>query len=283
MRLHTLAGQVDFRQSKLTKLLGQSTPQLHTEIDMSKKLEGKIAVVTGASSGIGRSIVEHYVAEGARVVAFARNADALNQLASAHPGQVLPVTGDVTNHADLQRLVDETVSAYGAVDILIPNAGIARVVPFADSTAEACDTQFSVNLFGAIETVRRFLPHLRKGSSVQFITTFLTQVGFPGLSIYSASKAALKSFAQTLAAELAPQGIRVNSIAPGPIGTPLWGTVGLAPDVLATVAQNVTARLMPGAFGQPEDIAETSVFLASNAARNIYGQEIVVDGGYTIA
>ena len=250
---------------------------------MSNKLEGKIAVVTGASSGIGRSIVEHYVAAGARVVAFARNGEALKELASAHPGKVLPVVGDVTRHDDLQRLVDETVSTYGAIDILVPNAGIARVVPFADSTAAACDTQFSVNLFGAIETVRRFLPHLRAGSSVQFITTFLTQVGFPGLSIYSASKAALKSFAQTLAAELAPQGIRVNSIAPGPIGTPLWSTVGLPPDVLATVAQNVTARLMPAAFGQPEDIAETSVFLASNAARNIYGQEIVVDGGYTIA
>ena len=186
------------------------------------------------------------------------------------------------NPEDLQRLVAETVKAHGGVDIVVPNAGIARVVSFADSTAEACNTQFSVNLFGAIETVRLFLPHIRKGGSVQFITTFLTQVGFPGLSIYSASKAALKSFSQTLAAELAPQGIRVNSIAPGPIGTPLWGTVGLPPEVLNVVAANVTARLMPGAFGQPEDIAQMSVFLASDAARNIYGQEIVIDGGYTI-
>jgi hypothetical protein len=162
----------------------------------------------------------------------------------------------VTKAEDLQRLVAETVKAHGGVDIVVPNAGIARVVSFADSTAEACNTQFSVNLFGAIETVRLFLPHIRKGGSVQFITTFLTQVGFPGLSIYSASKAALKSFSQTLAAELAPQGIRVNSIAPGPIGTPLWGTVGLPPEVLNVVAANVTARLMPGAFGQPEDIAK---------------------------
>lgn len=249
---------------------------------MQNRLEDKIAVVTGASSGIGRSIVEHYVAEGAKVVAFARNQEALNALAAAYPGKVLAVAGDVTQAADLQRLVEETVKAFGGIDILVPNAGIARVVSFAESTAEACHTQFSVNLFGAIETVRLFLPHIRRGGSVQFITTFLTQVGFPGLAIYSASKAALKSFAQTLAAELAPQGIRVNSIAPGPIGTPLWGTVGLPPDVLNVVAQNVSARLMTGAFGQPEDIAETSVFLASNAAKNIFGQEIVVDGGYTI-
>lgn len=249
---------------------------------MQNRLEGKVAVVTGASSGIGKSIVEHYVAEGAKVVAFARNSVALAELVAASSGKVVAVAGDVTQQADLERLVAETVKAFGGVDIVVPNAGIARVVAFEHSTAEACNTQFAVNLFGAVETVRLFLPHIRKGGSVQFITTFLTQVGFPGLSIYSASKAALKSFSQTLAAELAPKGIRVNSIAPGPIGTPLWGTVGLPPEVLAVVAKNVTARLLPGAFGEPADIAQMSVFLATDAAKNIHGQEIVIDGGYTV-
>lgn len=249
---------------------------------MAKKLEGKVAVITGASSGIGKSIAGKYVEEGARVVAFARNLEALQDLEKAHPGKVLAVAGDVTNPDDLKYLVRQTIEVHGAVDILVPNAGIARVVPFAESTAEAFHAQFSVNLYGAAETARLFLPHMRSGGSIQFITTFLTQVGFPGLAIYSASKAALKSFAQTLAAELAPRGIRVNSIAPGPIGTPLWGTVGLPPDVLAAVAEKINARLMPGSFGQPDDIAELSVFLASDGARNIYGQDIVVDGGYTI-
>lgn len=247
-----------------------------------KRLDGKIAVVTGASSGIGRSIVERFVAEGATVVAFARNGDALQELEAAHPGAVIGVSGDVTRQDDLERLRKTTVERVGEIDILVPNAGIARVVSFEDSTAEAFAAQFSVNLFGAAETARLFVPHIRKGGSIQFITTFLTQVGFPGLAIYSASKAALKSLSQTLAAELAPAGIRVNSIAPGPIATPLWGTVGLPADTLGAVAEKINARLMQGAFGQPEDIAETSVFLASDGAKNIYGQEIVVDGGYTI-
>lgn len=247
-----------------------------------KRLDGKTAVVTGASSGIGRAIVERFVAEGAKVFAFARNTEALKALEAEHPGEVIAVTGDVTRQEDLQRLVDTVLGSTDAIDILVPNAGIARVVSFADSTADAFSEQFSVNFFAAAETARLFVPHIRKGGSIQFITTFLTQVGFPGLAIYSASKAALKSLSQTLGAELAPQGIRVNAIAPGPTATPLWGMVGLPDDVLGAVAEKINARLMQGAFGQPEDIAETSVFLASDGAKNIYGQEIVVDGGYTI-
>ena len=121
---------------------------------MVKKLEGKVAVVTGASSGIGKSIVEKYAGEGAKVVAFARNLATLKELEAAYPGQVKAVAGDVPRQEDLQNLVAETLKAFGGVDIVVPNAGIARVVSFGESTAEAFNTQFSVNLFGAAETAR---------------------------------------------------------------------------------------------------------------------------------
>ena len=249
---------------------------------MPRGLEGKVAVITGASTGIGRAVSERYLDAGARLVVFARDREGLEVIRASAPDAVLAVAGDVTKAADLQRLVDDTALHYGSVDIVVPNAGMAKVVSFADSTEEAIHEQFSVNFVGAVQTARLFLPHINRGGSILFNTSFLTQVGFPGLAIYSASKAALKSVTQTLAAELGPQGIRVNAIAPGPIATPLWGKVGLQPDTLQAVAGQINARLMPGQFGKPEDIAEMAVFLASDAARNIYGQEIVIDGGYTV-
>jgi NAD(P)-dependent dehydrogenase (short-subunit alcohol dehydrogenase family) len=249
---------------------------------VSQKLQDKVAVVTGASSGIGKAIAQHYISAGATVVGFAQDKDKLSAIAAEYPEKMVAIAGDVTQAADLERLVKTTTERYGKVDIVVPNAGIAKVVPFSDCTEEIINHQFNINFMGAAQTVRLFLPHLNEGSSVLFITTFLTQVGFPGLSIYNASKAALKALSQTLAAELAPQKIRVNSIAPGPINTPLWPAVGLSPEQLQAVAGQVTARLMPGHFGEPEDIAKMAVFLASDDAKNIYGQEIVIDGGYTI-
>jgi NAD(P)-dependent dehydrogenase (short-subunit alcohol dehydrogenase family) len=249
---------------------------------MVESLKNKVAIITGASSGIGRSIAERYLAEGAKVVLFARTAGPMEDIAATAPDRALVVAGDVTKPGDIARLVAAAVDRFGAIDIVVPNAGVARALPFAESSPQAMHEQFSVNVLGAMETVRQSLPHLKSGAAVLFVTTFLTQVGFPGLAIYSASKAAIKSLTQTLAAELAPQGIRVNAIAPGPIATPIWGSIGLPADVLQQVAEQVTSRLFPGKFGDPVDIAETAVFLASDRAKNIHGQEIVVDGGYTV-
>lgn len=249
---------------------------------MSDRLFNKIAVITGASSGIGRSIAKFYLNEGAKVVVFSRRREQLEELESHYPARTLVVDGDVTNQTDLDRLAEATDRRFGRIDILVPSAGIARVIPLEHSSRDAINETFDVNFHGALQTVRTLMPLLNDSASVIFITTFLTQVGFPGLAAYSASKAALKSLAQTLAAELGPRGIRVNSIAPGPVATPLWDRVGLSNEQLQNVTEGLTRRLIPQVFGKPEDIAEIAVFLASDAAQNIFGQEIVVDGGYTI-
>lgn len=227
-------------------------------------------------------MAEKFLDAGYRLVVMSRSEQGLSELKNKSPENVSVVAGDVTKAADLDRLVSTAVQIYKTVDVVIPNAGAAKVISFENSDPAAIAEQFDLNFVAATETVRKFLPYINANGSVLFITTFLTTVGFPGLAIYNSSKAALKSFAQTLAVELAPKGVRVNCLAPGPISTPLWSKVGLPDDVLATVAKTVNARLMTGAFGEPKDIAETALFLASPGAKNIYGQEIVVDGGYTI-
>jgi len=249
---------------------------------LADRLINKVAVVTGASSGIGKSIAERFLDEGAKVVVCARSRKPLEEIAAKAEARTLVVSGDVTNPNDLQNLVNETTRRFGNIDILVPNAGVAKLVPFTECSAEQIKEQFDVNFVAASETTRLFLDHLNDNSAVLFITSFLTQVGFPGLSIYNASKAALKSLAQTLAAELGPRGIRVNSIAPGPTATPFWKHLGPDNNSSIQLTKQVSQRLISGELGRPEEIAEAAVFLASDAARKIYGQEIVVDGGYTI-
>ncbi|MFG5862888.1 SDR family oxidoreductase [Metapseudomonas lalkuanensis] len=243
------------------------------------EFENRLAVVTGASSGIGLSVVELLLARGARVLAMSRSAGALDGLKARYGDALRWQPGDVTRAADLAALA-EVAGSLGPVDCLVPNAGIARLADGLDTAAFAA--QWAVNGAGALDTLAALRDRLAPSASVVFIGTFLSRVTFPGLAAYIASKSALKAQVRTLAVEMAARGVRLNLVSPGPTATPIWSTLGLGDEDLAAVAGTVNQRLLGGRFLEPEAVAEVILFLLSPAARGLYGQDLVVDSGYTL-
>lgn len=246
---------------------------------MNNDFEGRLAVITGASSGIGLAVTARLLSQGARVLAMSRQMGGLEELARQFPEQLTWVAGDVTQTEDLARL-GEQASRIGPVHYLVPNAGIAELADGLD--VQAFDRQWAVNGAGALNTLAVLRAHLANPASVVFIGTFLAKITFPGLAAYIASKAALQAHARTLAVELAPHGIRINMVSPGPTATPIWSTLGLSHHDLASVANQVNARLLNGQFLEAKAVADVILFQLSNGARSVYGQDWIVDGGYTI-
>ncbi|MBZ9781850.1 SDR family oxidoreductase [Pseudomonas sp. REP124] len=246
---------------------------------MNNAFQDRLAVVTGASSGIGLAVTERLLGQGARVLAMSRQIGGLGELAERFGNQLSWVAGDVTQPADLERLAKQA-STMGPVSFLVPNAGIAQLADGLDLTA--FDRQWAVNGAGALNTLACLRGHLAASASVVFIGTFLAQVTFPGLAAYIASKAALIHHARTLAVELAPHGIRINTVSPGPTATPIWSTLGLKNEELSAVASTVNQRLLDGQFLEPGAVADVILFQLGNGARNVIGQDWVVDSGYTL-
>lgn len=243
------------------------------------EFNSRIAIVTGASSGIGLALTERLLERGSQVLTMARRSGGLAQLQERFGDRLHWLAGDVTQQADLERLA-QRARALGPIDYLVPNAGIAQLADGLDSSA--FDRQWAVNGAGALNTLAVLREQLAKPASVVFIATFLSQVTFPGLAAYIASKTALKAQARTLAVELATQGIRINLVSPGPTATPIWGSLGLDDAQLGSVADSVNQRLLGGQFLEPGAIADAILFLLSDAARGLYGQDLMVDNGYTL-
>lgn len=246
---------------------------------MHNEFQNRLAVVTGASSGIGLAVTERLLEQGARVLGMSRQLGGLGALAERFNDQLAWVAGDVTRPEDLARLADRAAT-LGPVHFVVPNAGIAQLAEGLD--VSAFDRQWAVNGAAALNTLGCLRSHLADSASVVFIGTFLAELTFPGLAAYIASKAALIAHARTLAVELAPLGIRINTVSPGPTATPIWSTLGLKTEELGEVANAVNLRLLDGKFLEAGAVADVILFQLSRGARNVYGQDWIVDSGYTV-
>lgn len=246
---------------------------------MGGRLTDKVALVTGGSSGIGLAIVRRFVAEGARVFVTGRDQDRLDGLADELGAAVRGVRCDVGDLADLDRLHDLLEREAGRIDVLVANAGGGSIVPLGEITAEHFDQTFAVNVRSVVLGVQRAMPLLAHGASVVLIGSSTTRRPDPGLEVYGASKAALRHFARSWARNTQELGFRVNVLSPGPTRTP--GLLGTVPeDQQEEVLARFAAAVPVGRIGEPDEIAEVAVLLASDATTYVNGAEWFVDGGY---
>ena len=244
-----------------------------------KRLEGKVALVTGGNSGIGLASAKRLHEEGARVVITGRNARTLDAAVSTIGAGTVALQSDVSKLDDIERLFSDVESRVGKIDVLFANAGIARFAPYSASPEALFEDLFATNVKGVYFTLQKAIPHLKDGASVILNTSVVASKGTENMGIYAATKAAVRSFARTAAAELKERNIRVNAVAPGPIATPIFGRSGLTEEQVEGFKAGISSRVPLGRIGRPEEIASAVAFLASDDASYITGVELNVDGG----
>jgi NAD(P)-dependent dehydrogenase (short-subunit alcohol dehydrogenase family) len=242
---------------------------------MSRKLEGKIALITGGSSGIGLATAKQFVQEGAYVYIIGRRKPELDAAVASVGSNITAIRGDVTKLADLDRIYAQIAKEKGRLDIIFANAGGGPLVPLGGITEEHYDSVFNVNVKAVVFTVQKALPLVPNGGSIILNASIVSIKGFPAFSIYSATKAAVRSFARTWTTDLKDRGIRVNAVSPGPIDTPLLNEAFSNPADMKALASTVVM----GRLGRPEELAKAVTFLASEDASFITGVELFVDGG----
>ena len=246
-----------------------------------KKLEGKIAVITGGNSGIGLATAQQFVAEGAYVYVTGRRQKELNEATKQIRDNVTGVQGDVSNLADIDRLYATVKQQKGQIDILFANAGLAEFGPLGQITEDHFDKTFDVNVKGTLFTVQKALPLMPDGASIVINGSIASLKGMPAMSVYSATKAALRSFARSWSADLKDRKIRVNLVSPGMIDTPiLKNSVRLNDEQIDEMKVQYSGTTPLGRLGTPDEIAKAVVFLASDDSSYVTGTELFVDGGW---
>jgi 3-oxoacyl-[acyl-carrier protein] reductase len=249
--------------------------------NINKKLAGKVAVVTGASKGIGAAIAKHLAAEGASVVvnyaSSKSGADKVVAEITSAGGKAVAVQGDVSKKADITRLFAETKKAFDALDVLVNNAGVYEFGPLENVTEEHFHKQFNLNVLGLLLTTQEAVKHFTPaGGSIVNISSVVGRYPLPGASVYSATKAAVDAFTKSLAKELGPKKIRVNSLNPGMIETEGLHTAGFAE---GDFRKHIETQTPLGRIGQPDDVAKVAVFLASDDSGWVTGETLLVSGG----
>ena len=244
-----------------------------------KRLEGKVAVVTGGNSGIGLASAKRLHQEGARVLITGRNAKTLDAAVNAIGAGTLAIQSDVSKIQDIDRLFSVVGSKLGKIDVLFANAGIAKFAPYTASPETLFDELFATNVKGVYFTLQRAIPLLNDGASVILNTSVVASKGTENMGVYAATKAAVRSFARTAATELQSRRIRINAVAPGPIATPIFGRTGLTEEQIEDFKAGISTRVPMRRIGSPEEVASAVAFLASGDASYITGIELNVDGG----
>jgi NAD(P)-dependent dehydrogenase (short-subunit alcohol dehydrogenase family) len=243
------------------------------------KLNEKVAVITGGNSGIGLATAQAFIREGAKVIIVGRNRQGLDEAVQNLGEKAIALQADVASLTELDRLYATIKQQVVNIDIIVVNAGVAPVRPLAQVDEAHFDQIMDINVKGAYFTVQKALPILNDRAAIVLVASAASISGLPGLSVYNASKAALRSLARTFSAELIERGIRVNTISPGPIETPIFGKMGMPAEVAGEMGESILSKVPMKRMGKPEEMASGIVFLASSDSSYVLGTELFADGG----
>lgn len=246
---------------------------------MSRRLQGKVAFITGGNSGIGLASAQEFAGQGARVIILARTQAKADEALAQIKGDAAALIGDVSDLPSLRAALNAIEADYGRLDVVMASAGIAPPGDFAKLEEGDFDLVFDVNVKGALFTVQYALPLLASGGSVILVSSCLNEMGMEGYALYNASKAALRSLARSLTPDLAKRGVRINVLSPGPVRTEVLEKSGLTVEQIEATYAVFDEVLAAGRAGRPEEMAKTALFLASEDSSFMYGSEIQADGG----
>ena len=244
------------------------------------KLNGKIALITGGNSGIGLATAKLFKAEGAQVIITARSAETFKAAKAELGAEFDVVQTDVSQSGDLDKLYAHIKTKYKALDIVFANAGVAVFRPTVETDEAFFDNQFNTNVRGLYFTVQKALPLLRAGATVVLNASVVSVKGIAGASVYSATKAAVRSFARTWTAEIPVNQVRFNVLSPGPIETPIYSKLGMSPEEVKSFSQNMAATVPAKRYGTADEMARAALFLASSDSSYIAGADLFADGGF---